>query len=103
MKISIQGYVRGQRSLFSDALYELSQKDDEVNHALYEKLEHALEQARCSTLTFYDLIMALLREDISKDEALDFLALDAEKLESHNHTNDLIIFSPKETIKQEQT
>ena len=95
MKLSLQGYVRNQTSLFSDGLYELLQNGEEVNNALYVKIEQALDGAKCTTLTLYDLIMALLREDMSKEEAIDFLALNAEKLLAHKHTNDLITFDIK--------
>lgn len=99
MLLSIQGYVSYQRRLFSEALQELSENGEQINHVAYEKIEHGLDEARCTTLTLYDLVMALLKGDISKDEAVTFLCLDAEKLENHKHTNDLITFTPSTDAK----
>lgn len=95
LKLSLSGFLSSLQSLLNEAIEVLRENDENIYNSDFKEINHALEMGRDANLTFYEVSIALLRGDISKEEALKFFCFDDKFLAEYKYRNNLIIFTPK--------
>jgi len=101
VKISLRGFVSNHKCDAKNAMrtLERNKRDyiDAVDTEDYEEIEIALEWSSDNITVLYDVLIAIMRKEVTPEYMAEFFALSESDLKNHKHTNELIIFSEDET------